>query len=261
MAQPERTLKKHGRIFPPGMKSTSLHKTNPRMRHLLFTERMKMADLIHANYRLLFVLPRFGIRLGFGDKSIGEICRQQNISASLFLLVCNIYTFDDFLPEPSELHSFTAEDLTGYLHNSHADYIREQIPEIRRQVLALVGCCEAKNGKILERFFDDYSREVTHHFNYEETVVFPYIHNLSEGIESAEGYSIGQFEENHSNIEEKLGDLKNILIKYLPDSCPGTPRNKLLLDLFLLEDDLNKHSLIEDRILVPLVEQLEERRR
>lgn len=231
------------------------------MKHLLFSERMKMADLVHANYRLLFVLPRFGIRLGFGEKSIGEICRTHGINTSLFLLVCNIYTFDDFLPDAHELHSFTAEDLTSYLHNSHADYLREQIPEIRRQVLALVACSEAKNDKILERFFDDYSREVTRHFNYEETVVFPYIHNLSEGNPAAEGYSIGQFEENHSNIEEKLGDLKNILIKYLPENCPGTPRNKLLLDLFLLEDDLNKHSLIEDRILVPLVEQLEERMR
>lgn len=231
------------------------------MKHLLFTERMKMADLIHANYRLLFVLPRFGLRLGFGDKSIGEICRLHDISVSLFMSVCNIYTFDDFLPDPGELNSFTAEDLTGYLHQSHENYIREQIPRIRSRVLSLVDCCEEKNGRILERFFDDYNREVANHFNYEETVVFPYIHNLSEGMKSDEGYSIGQFEKNHSNIEEKLGDLKNILIKYLPDTCPEVPRNRLLLDLFLLEDDLNKHSLIEDRILVPLVEQLEERMR
>lgn len=220
-----------------------------------------MADLIHANYRLLFVLPRFGIRLGFGEKSIGDICRTHQISVSLFLLVCHIYTFDDFLPSPNELDSFTAEDLTGYLHQSHLDYLHGQIPEIRRQVLALAACCEAPGGKILERFFDDYSREVHSHFNYEETVVFPYIHTLSEGRPSDEGYSIGQFEENHSNIEEKLGDLKNILIKYLSDSFPDEPRNRLLLDLFLLEDDLNKHSLIEDRILVPLVEQLEEKMR
>lgn len=227
------------------------------MKHLLFSDHQKMAELIHANYRLLFVLPRFGIRLGFGEKSIGDICRTHDISASLFLLVCNIYTFDDFLPSPDQIGSFTAEELTRYLHQSHTDYIDHQIPEIRQQVLALAADCEPRNGRILERFFDDYSREVTSHFDYEETVVFPYIHNLSEGRPSDEGYSIGQFEENHSNIEEKLGDLKNILIKYLPDSLPEASRNRLLLDLFLLEDDLNKHSLIEDRILVPLVEQLE----
>lgn len=222
---------------------------------------MKMADLIHANYRLLFVLPRFGIRLGFGDKSIGEICQASGVSESLFLLVCNVYSFDDFLPDPGELHAFTADDLIGYLRRSHEDYVRQQMPEIRRQVLALASGCEARNAKIVEQFFADYSREVNRHFDYEETVVFPYIHNLSAGRRSDEGYSIGQFEENHSNIEEKLSDLKNILIKYLPGLDSDGPRNTLLLDLFLLEDDLNKHSLIEDRILVPLVEQLEERMR
>lgn len=227
------------------------------MKHLLFTERMKMADLIHANYRLLFVLPRFGIRLGLGDKSIGEVCRQHQISTTLFLLVCNIYTYDEFLPEAGELYSFSAEELTQYLHRSHEDYIQHQIPEIRQQVRALMESCEAKNATILQEFFDGYCREVTNHFRYEESVVFPYVHQLSLGEATTPGYSIGQFEKNHSNIEEKLSDLKNILIKYLPDPTPGGVRQRLLLDLFLLEDDLNKHSLIEDRILVPLVEQLE----
>ena len=60
------------------------------MKHLLFTERMKMADLVHANYRLLYVLPRFGIQLGFGDKSIEEICPAHNLAVSLLLLVCNV---------------------------------------------------------------------------------------------------------------------------------------------------------------------------
>ena len=231
------------------------------MKHLLFSEHQKMAELIHTNYRLLFVLPRFGIRLGFGEKSVGDICRAHDLSTSLFLLVCHIYTFHDFLPSPDQLDSFTAEELTCYLHRSHTDYLDNQIPEIRQQVLALAAGCEARNGRILERFFDDYSREVISHFNYEDTVLFNYIHILWEGRLSDEGYSIGQFEENHSNIEEKLGDLKNILIKYLPDSLPEASRNRLLLDLFLLEDDLSKHSLIEDRILVPLVEQLEEKTR
>ena len=58
-----------------------------------------MSDLIQANYRLLRVLPRFGIHLGFGDKSVVEVCRAQGVSMELFLLVCNISTFDDFLPD------------------------------------------------------------------------------------------------------------------------------------------------------------------
>ena len=62
-----------------------------------------MSDLIQANYRLLRVLPRFGIHLGFGDKSVAEVCRAQGVSMELFLLVCNISTFDDFLPDTAML--------------------------------------------------------------------------------------------------------------------------------------------------------------
>ena len=47
-----------------------------------------MSDLIQANYRLLRVLPRFGIHLGFGDKSVAEVCRAQGVSMELFLLFC-----------------------------------------------------------------------------------------------------------------------------------------------------------------------------
>ena len=223
----------------------------------LLTSDMPLSAALEQHPTLIPLVSRFGIRLGLGDRSIGEVCRQHNVSTTLFLLVCNIYTYDDFLPEAGELYSFSAEELTQYLHCSHEDYIQHQIPEIQQQVRALMENCEAKNATILQEFFDGYCREVTNHFQYEESVVFPYVHNLSVGESANRGYSIGQFEENHSNIEEKLSDLKNILIKYLPDSKAGGVRQKLLLDLFLLEDDLNKHSLIEDRILVPLVEQLE----
>ena len=75
------------------------------------------------------------------------------------------------------------------------------------------------------------------------------------------GYSIGQFEKNHSNIDEKLNDLKNIVMKYLPDICDPVLRNDVLYHIFCLEDDLRHHTLIEDNVLVPLVGILERERR
>ncbi len=45
---------------------------------------MKLADLVESNYELLVVLARMGIPLGFGEASVGEVCRQRGISAELF---------------------------------------------------------------------------------------------------------------------------------------------------------------------------------
>ncbi len=35
----------------------------------------KLRALVNDNGAILFVMSRFGIPLGFGDKTVGEICR------------------------------------------------------------------------------------------------------------------------------------------------------------------------------------------
>lgn len=225
---------------------------------ILFSEKMKLVDLIHVNYRLLLVLPRFGIKLGFGDKNVAEVCRRHDVPLHLFLLVCNVFTFDEYWPGKAELSSFPVDGLIRYLHNSHDYYSSDRIPKIYAELEELTVQFEERQHKLLIRFLDDYRNEVVNHLNYEETVVFPYIRQLLAG-EQPKSYHIDQFEENHSNIEDKLNDLKNIIIKYLPNNCSEDLQTDLLFNLFLLEDDLNKHNQIEDRILVPLVEQLEKR--
>ena len=37
---------------------------------MLFTEKTKMSDLIHDDYRLLQVIGRFGISLGFSEQTV-----------------------------------------------------------------------------------------------------------------------------------------------------------------------------------------------
>lgn len=227
------------------------------MKQLLLSGSMKMSDLIQANYALLTVLPRFGIHLGFGDRSVAEVCRAQGVSLELFLMICSIYTFDDYLPDAERLEGIDVEDIVLYLHNSHRYYLEERIPEIWENLSSLEeGSEETSSIRILDRFFNEYRREVEAHFAYEEQTVFPYIRGLVHGEHTA-GYSIEQFEENHSNIEDTLEDLKNILIKYLPSDVSARRLNRALFNVFLLEDDLGRHTLIENKVLVPFVMQLE----
>ena len=39
----------------------------------------KMSDLICDNYSLLMVMSRFGLSLGFGDKSVKDVCEAQGV--------------------------------------------------------------------------------------------------------------------------------------------------------------------------------------
>ncbi len=54
-----------------------------------YTSSDKMSDLICDNYSLLMVMSRFGIALGFGDKTVGEVCEMQNVDCNTFLAVSN----------------------------------------------------------------------------------------------------------------------------------------------------------------------------
>ena len=49
----------------------------------------RMSDLICDNYSLLQVMSRFGISLGFGDKSVKEVCQNNTVDYKTFLAVIN----------------------------------------------------------------------------------------------------------------------------------------------------------------------------
>ncbi|MEG1554361.1 MAG: hemerythrin domain-containing protein [Rikenellaceae bacterium] len=225
-------------------------------KYAIFTSSMKMADIILANYSLLTVLRGFGIQLGFGEKSLSEVCKKHDINESFFLLVCNVYTFVDYLPAKEEISKLDIKSLVSYLQSSHSYYLEEKMGVIENRLNSVGECCNEKHSKIIRTFFEEYKKELISHFKYEDETVFPYIKSLIKG-ETPINYHINQYEQNHSNIEDKLGDLKNILIKYLPDSYSSKDRNDVLLDIFLFEKDLNKHSLIEDKILIPFVREIE----
>ena len=89
--------------------------------------------------------------------------------------------------------------------------------------------------------------------------VFPYIESLlAHTVNDSNPYKISNFEHNHTNVDEKLNDLKNIIIKYLPGNYTSNIRMEVLKDIFRIESDLRKHTMIENKLLIPLVAKLEQ---
>ena len=223
---------------------------------IVFSESMKLADLIEMNWKLLNVLSRFGIGLGFGENTINEVCQRQEIDVRSFLLICCIYTYEDYIPSSEMLAEADPLTIVDYLQNSHSFYMDKEFNSLEKNITAMVSSCDQMQKKIVARFFTDYKTHVVNHFSYEENVVFPYVRALVAG-KTHEGYTIEQFEENHSDIDEALSDLKNIVMKYLPDTCDTVLRNEVLYRIFRLEEDLAKHTVLEDGVLIPIVNRIE----
>lgn len=220
---------------------------------------MKIADLLANDSSLLSILQRLGIKLGFGEARISDLCARYGISEELFLMICNIYSFHEYQPHIDILDKNDIKSITTYLRASHRYYTTVCFPAIHEGIHTLVKELDGVSQKLIDKFYDDYDNEIINHFRYEEEVVFPYIEKLMENNRPDDTqYRIGQFEENHSNINEKLNDLKNIIAKYLDEKYSSPQRFELLNDIYSVENDLRKHSLIENKLLIPLVEKLEQ---
>ena len=232
----------------------------------MFTLSQKLSDVIHHDHRLLPILNRFGIRLGFGDQSVAEVCKISGINSEFLIEIVNTYHDPDYFPRERFL-DFPLPLIVGYLKKTHQYYYNFYIPEIEKQLNELIDSApEANNLSLLTRFYLKFKQELHDHLQYEDKFTFPYVlelHNLhSEGKriisrESLPARSIVEFEETHSDVDSKLLDLKNIIIKYLNASYDDNKCNTLITTIFNFEDDLRDHSRIEDKIMVPKVLQIE----
>ena len=226
----------------------------------IYNRRMKMADLVASDISLLSILQRLNIALGFGEATVAEVCAQHNISVDLFLMICNIYSFRDYRPQIETLTNDDIRNITTYLRASHKFYSTICFPTLHNSIHRMVKELDDVSRRLIDKFYDDYDNEVSNHFKYEEEVVFPYIENLIANRQECNSeYSISLFEHNHGNVNEKLNDLSNIIIKYLNKEYATQLRFEILGDIHNISNDLLKHSDIENKLLVPLVEKIEQR--
>lgn len=227
------------------------------MRKTLFNARMKLADLILANPNLILMLPRLKIPFGFGNKTVAEVCSQYGIPVSFFLLICNVYSFNYYLPSREQIASADVGMIIRYLKASHQFYQEKRLPHIGGHLKRISESLSPKLAAVLKRFFEEYCDELTAHFEYEETTVFPYVETLKTNG-GKPGYSIDNFTSEHSNIEDKLDDLTQIIFKYLPETAIPDEAVNVVFDILQLSEDIKKHSLIEEKILVPYAQHFEE---
>lgn len=221
-----------------------------------YTALHKMSDLATNNYRILLVLSRFGIGLGFGDKTITEVCQENNVDTDTFLAVVNM-----LLDKEREYVNpdISIETLTIYLHQSHEYFLNFRLPGIREDLIKVLDKTQTELNDAVLRYFDEYVEEVRKHMTYEEKKVFPYVRALINKKNDGK-YNIDIFRKHHDQVELKLKEFKQILIKYYP--VRGTNElNSVLFDIFNCEYDLASHNTIEDKLFVPAILDLESKNR
>lgn len=210
-----------------------------------------MRDIISDNHLILMVMTRFGISLGFGDKTVEEICAETGTHTETFIAVANFIS-----GKPYSLEKVDVASLIDYLKRAHTYFLDFNLPHIRRKLIDSIDCSgHDQVAMLILKFFDEYVTEVRRHMEYENTEVFTYVESLLRGEKNPE-YNIRIFAGKHHHIETRLKELKDIIIRYYPQQSSDR-LNATLFDIINCEQDLKSHCLVEDRIFVPVVEKVE----
>ena len=210
-----------------------------------------MRELIRDNTMLLPVISRFDISFGFGDRSVGEICRQNNVDADTFLCVCNLlsgYRYD--------ASSISLQSLMGYLKRAHASFLEIELPRIRHNLIDAINNWSADEAAmLLIRFYDDYVIEVRKHMECENNIIFEYANRLLAG-RTDKDFNISRYSTNHEDTATKLKELKDIFIYHYKQK-ENARLSRVLFDIIMCERDMMSHFEVESRLFVPAVEKLE----
>jgi len=196
-----------------------------------FNRKMKMAELVERDFHLLTLCSRLGLDRSFGEQTVESLCRSCDVDADTFLLLCEVYSDPLFRPTMAQLRPCRVEDVLEYLHRSHDYYLEEALPRLSEGIEALTQPCTEAQKQVIRRFLADFRRELEHHFASEEQSVYP----------------------KHTQIHESLSDIKNLILKLLPEVCDPRLRREILLAIYTLQHDIDRHTCIEDEVLVPLV--------
>lgn len=218
----------------------------------------KMISLIRDNYNLLQSLGSFGISLGFGDKTVKQVCDDQNVDTNTFLAVVN-FTINGYR-EMDDVSRLSVPTLLQYLKASHDYFIGFQLPFIRKELVDALD--ENDNlARLILKLYDEYSHSVTQHMKYEEKAVFPYVESLIAGKPMA-NYAIDMYSKHHGQESSKLRELKSIIIKYFPGDClRNNQLSATLYDIYNNEEWLALHAEVEEKIFIPAIKYLEEKSR
>lgn len=229
----------------------------------------KMADVIHKDYLLLPVINRFGIQLGFGDKTVEQVCSDYKINPSFFLDIINTYHDEYYFPM-EKMQLYPVDMIIDYLLKTHEYYKKQALPEIELKIERVKQSCSVncENFDLIEEFYRKYKEELLFHLDNEEEKFFPYIkalaqqeHNIDDlnNFRKKYAFSYDVHSDEHENVQVKLLDLKNIIIKYLPPHYDQGLGNDLLSSLFVFEKDINDHERLEDVILLPALQRIEQK--
>ncbi len=220
-----------------------------------------MISIISDDYSVLQMLGAFGIGMGFGDKTVGEVCRRQQVDTFTFLSVVN-YTINGYLDRDA-IGRLSLHTLYHYIRASHTYFTAVEVPHLRATLVEALGCEDSAGSagdelaQLVLRLYDNFADSLRCAINDFQKMVFPLVEALLSGDVPSRKYNKMALSGcKHGDLG--LRELKNIVIRYMPTDA-GSSRRLMaaLYDIFSMERWLEQHTAVEDDIFLPAIRRRE----
>lgn len=220
-------------------------------------------EVVHTNGYMLHILKRYDINHN-EKQTLATLSEQKQFNVDFLVDLLN--AFDEMKPEMVyQFDRYEIPVLLNYLRRSHAYYLNRRLPEIlfsMQEVYRLYPSLSA-----LKQFIVQYTANLQKHFAEEDKVLFPYAEYLHNAIQTYKQvpfidsyfyeFSVKDFLHDH-NTERDLQLMRFALEKHNSSSNTWSPY-RITLDLIKnFEDDLKIHAMIEDKILIPRMLEIEQ---
>lgn len=216
---------------------------------LALSPEMKVFELIDSYPSLLSIFLRLDISLPFGDISVEEICRRDGYPVELFLILCSMHLSSAYRPKSEQLSVDMLKGVVGYLRASHRYYTGYMLPHVASHLDKVLEHCDKLSERALRSFYKEYVRFLTTHFDEEERNIFSVIDSPAATIAA----DFSMLEAPHGDIDDRTNDIASLVFKSLPEQVPTPLRCTMLDHIYMLRDDLRRHSDLEMYLLRPLV--------
>lgn len=228
-----------------------------------------IGELVAENYQLASIFKKHNIDFCCnGNRTILEVCSTINVESEH--LINELMQIKERGHGNIDYSSWPLDLLVSYIVKKHHRYVEEKITEIKPYLAKIVQVHAEQHPELIEvqELFLDSADELTQHMKREELILFPYIERMVQSQLTGKALAQPQFQtvenpismmkEEHDNEGERFRKITELTNNYTPpaDGCNTYKVTFIMLKEF--EDDLHEHIHLENNILFPKTEQLEQ---
>jgi regulator of cell morphogenesis and NO signaling len=219
-------------------------------------------EVIHANGYMLHILKRYDIN--YNDKeTLTTIAKKKKFNVDFLVDLLN--AFDELRPEMVyQFERYEIPVLLNYLRRSHQYYLGRRLPEILFSMQEVYRLYPSLSP--LKQFIIKYTENLENHFSEEDKILFPYAEYLHNAIKTYRQvpfidsyfyeFSVKDFLHGH-NTERDLQLMRLALEEHSPSTNIWSPYRITLELIKNFEHDLKIHAMIEDKVLIPKMLEIE----